>query len=85
MRQNADFLQVVDYAKMIELTYLSPDDTPADAEFVLLKTIMKRLEKAFPTFVIRKNTDRDLGRKLIDLGYEHKRQNKGSVFRAKEK
>lgn len=56
-----------------------------DEDFLLLKTIMKRLEKAFPTFAVRKNTDKELGRKLIELGYERKRQTKGSSFRMKEK
>jgi hypothetical protein len=85
IRQNARFQQVLDYAGMIERTYLSPEDTPKDEDFLLLKTIMKRLEKAFPTFAVRKNTDKELGRKLIELGYERKRQTKGSSFRMKEK
>ena len=65
--------------------YLSPDDTPEDEQFVSLKNIMKRLEKAFPTFVVRKSTDKELGRKLVEMGYEHKRMTKGSAFRMKEK
>ena len=85
IEQNAQFQQVLDYGRMIELTYLSPDDTPEDEKFVPLKTIMKRLEKAFPTFVIRKSTDKELGRKLVEMGYEHKRTAKGSTFRMKEK
>lgn len=83
--QNAHFQQVFDYSRMIELVYLSPEETPADEDFVLLKKIMKRLEKAFPTFVVRKNTDKELGRKLLELGYEHRRMTKGSSFRMKEK
>ena len=85
IEQNAQFQQVLDYGRMIELTYLSPDDTPKDENFVPLKNIMKRLEKAFPTFVIRKSTDKELGRKLVEMGYEHKRMAKGSTFRIKEK
>ena len=85
IEQNAQFQQVLDYGRMIELTYLSPDDTPEDEKFVPLKNIMKRLEKAFPTFVIRKSTDKELGRKLVEMGYEHKRMAKGSTFRMKEK
>ena len=85
IEQNAQFQQVLDYGRMIELTYLSPDDTPEDEKFVPLKNIMKRLEKAFPTFVIRKSTDKELGRKLVEMGYEHKRMTKGSAFRMKEK
>ena len=46
---------------------------------------MKRLEKAFPTFTVRKNTDKDLGVKLTDMGYEYKRQNKGASYRMKER
>ena len=85
IEQNAQFQQVLDYGRMIELTYLSPDETPEDEKFVPLKTIMKRLEKAFPTFVVRKSTDKELGRKLVEMGYEHKRMTKGSAFRMKEK
>ena len=85
IEQNAQFQQVLDYGRMIELTYLSPDDTPEDEKFVSLKNIMKRLEKAFPTFIVRKSTDKELGRKLVELGYEHKRMTKGSAFRMKEK
>ena len=85
IEQNAQFQQVLDYGRMIELTYLSPDDTPEDEKFVPLKNIMKRLEKAFPTFVVRKSTDKELGRKLVEMGYEHKRMTKGSAFRIKEK
>lgn len=83
--QNADFLQVVDYAKMIELTYLSPEETPDDTKPVLLQDIMKRLAEAFPTFTISKGTDMELGRRLAKMGYESKRQTKGSAFRLKEK
>ena len=49
-----------------------------------LSTIMKRLEKLFPTFTITKGTDVELGRRLTKMGYEHKRLNKGSVFRVEE-
>jgi hypothetical protein len=30
------------------------------------------------------NTDKELGEKLVELGYEHKRQTKGLLFRMKE-
>ena len=70
---------------MIELNYLSPEDTPEDAKFILVKNIMKRLEKAFPTFVVKKHTDKELGYKLSDMGYEHKKQTKGASYRMKEK
>ena len=69
-KQNMDFQQVYDYSKMVELIYLSPEETPSDAKYILLKNIMKQLEKAFPTFVVKKNTDRELGHKLSDMGYE---------------
>ena len=52
--------------------------------FVSLQLIMKRLEKQFPTFTITKGTDVELGRRLTKMGYEHKRLNKGSVFRVEE-
>jgi hypothetical protein len=70
---------------MIELTYLPPESTTDDEKFILLQQVMKRLAKSFPNFTIGKNTDKELGRKLVDMGYEHKRQNKGSSFRMKEK
>ena len=84
IQQNADFQQVCDYSRMIELTYLPPESTASDEKFILLRDVMKRLTKSFPNFIIGKNTDKELGRKLTDMGYEHKRQNKGSSFRMKE-
>ena len=85
IQQNVDFQQVYDYARMIELTYISPEETDSDAKFVFLQDVLKRLERSFPNFVVGKNTDREVGRKLTEMGYEHKRQNKGSSFRIKEK
>ena len=85
MEHNRDFQQVYDYARMIELTYLSPEETDSDAKFILLQDVMKRLERSFPNFIIGKNTDKEVGWKLSGMGYEHKRQNKGSSFRMKEK
>ena len=38
----------------------------------------------FPTFTIMKGTDIEIGRRLTKMGYEHKRTNKGSVFRVEE-
>jgi len=85
IEQNKDFQQVYDYGRMVDLTYLPSDETPDSAKFVLIKDIMKRLEGAFPTFTVRKNTDKELGRKLKEMGYEHKKQNKGSSYRIKAK
>ena len=84
IQQNTDFQQVYDYARMIEITYQPPESTASDEKFILLRDVMKRLAKSFPNFIIGKNTDKELGRKLTDMGYEHKRQNKGSSFRMKE-
>ena len=66
---------------MIALTYLSPEYTSEDAEFVSLQLFMKRLEKLFPTFTIKKGTDVELGKRLTKMGYERKRNNKGSAFK----
>ena len=84
MQQNEPFQQVNSYEQMIALTYLAPEETSEDADFVSLQLIMKRLEKLFPTFTIMKGTDVELGRRLTKMGYEHKRTNKGSVFRVEE-
>ena len=84
MQQNEQFQQVGSYEQMITLTYLAPEETSKDADFVSLQLIMKRLEKLFPTFTIMKGTDVELGRRLTKMGYEHKRLNKGSVFRVEE-
>ena len=81
MQQNEQFQQVSSYEQMIALTYLSPEDTSEDAEFVSLQLIMKRLEKLFPTFTIKKGTDVELGKRLTKMGYERKRNNKGSAFK----
>ena len=85
IQQNVNFQQVYDYRRMIELTYLSPEETDSDAKFILLQEVMKRLERSFPNFVIGKSTDKEIGRKLSEMGYEHKRQNKGAVYRIKER
>ena len=85
IEQNSDFQKVYDYGKMIDLVYLAPEDTPDDAKFILVKDIMMRLEKSFPTFIVKKNTDKELGRKLTDMGYGYKKQNKGASYRMKEK
>ena len=84
MQQNEPFQQVNSYEQMIALTYLAPEETSEDADFVSLQLIMKRLEKLFPTFTITKGTDVELGRRLTKMGYEHKRMNKGSVFKVEE-
>ena len=84
MHQNEPFQQVNSYEQMIALTYLAPEETPDDAKFVSLQTMMVRLEKLFPTFTIMKGTDIELGRRLVKMGYQHKRSNKGSVFRVEE-
>ena len=84
MQENEQFQRVSNYEKMIELIYLPHEETPEDSAFVPLQTIMKRLEKMFPTFTIRKGTDIELGRRLTKMGYEHKRTNKGSVFKVEE-
>ena len=81
IQQNEQFQQVSSYEQMIALTYLSPEDTSEDAEFVSLQLIMKRLEKLFPTFTIKKGTDVELGKRLSKMGYERKRNNKGSAFK----
>ena len=84
MQQNKQFQQVNSYEQMVSLTYLSPEETSNEAVFVSLQLIMKRLEESFPTFTITKGTDMELGRRLTKMGYEHKRTNKGSVFKMEE-
>lgn len=84
IEQNNDFQQVYDYRRMIELTFLPPEETGIDEKFIYLQDVMKRLARSFPTFVIGKNTDKEIGRKLTEMGYEHKRHNKGALYRMKE-
>ena len=84
IKQNEQFQQVNSYEQMIALTYLSPENTSDNAAFVPLQLIMKRLEKMFPTFIIKKGTDIELGKRLIKIGYERKRNSKGSIFRIEE-
>ena len=43
--------------------------------------LCKRLEKMFPTFTIKKGTDVELGKRLVEMGFERKRNTKGAVFR----
>ena len=81
MEQNKAFQQVNNYEEMVSIIYLSPEETPDNAKPVLLQDIMQRLAQSFPTFVIAKGTDMELGRRLTKMGYDSKRQNKGSAFR----
>ena len=85
MEQNKEFQQVNNYEEMVSLIYLSPEETPDDAKPVLLQDIMQRLAQAVPTFIIAKNTDMELGRRLSKMGYDSKRKNKGSAFRIVER
>ena len=85
IEQNRDFQQVMDYSRMIELTYLPPTETGSDADFVFLQDVMVRLARSFPTFTIGKNTDKEVGRKLTLMGYERKHQTKGAAYRMKER
>ena len=84
MEQNRDFQQVFDYEQMIELTYLQPEKTPADAKPVLVKDIMKRLARKFPTFTIRKGTDMELGHRLSAMGYKAHKLTGGAAYRMEE-
>ena len=84
MHQNEDFQQVYNLEKMIELTFLPPEETSEDTKPTLLQDIMAKLTKKFPTFTVRKNTDIELGRKLTQMGYNHKKVTKGSAFTVKE-
>ncbi len=80
MEQNKDFQQVLDYQQMVEQTFLKPEETPCDVKPMLLQDIMQILAARFPTFVVRKNTDMELGRRLNSMGYEHHRLNKGAAY-----
>ena len=81
MAQNQNFQQVFDYERMVELTYLSPEATPANTKPVLVKDIMKLLARKFPTFTIRKGTDMELGRRLSAMGYKYHKLNSGAAYR----
>ena len=85
IQQNQDFQQVLDYGHMIEITYLPPTELGDDARFVPLQEVMARLAHLFPTFTIGKNTDKDLGRKLTQMGYEHKRLARGAAYQMQER
>lgn len=84
MEQNKEFQQVSDYERMVELTYLSAEDTPTDAKPILVKDIMKVLARRFPTFSIHKGTDMELGRRLMAMGYKYHKMNSGAAYRMVE-
>jgi hypothetical protein len=42
---------------------------------------MQQLKDRFPTFIVRKNTDMELGRRLNDMGYPYHKSNKGAAYR----
>ena len=83
--QNRDFQQVCDYGRMIELTYLPPEEMSSDDAFIPLRNVMQRLSSSFPNFTIGKHTDKEVGRKLTMMGYERKHQTKGAYYRMKER
>ena len=85
MKQNEAFQQVYDYQTMVERTYLPAAETPADAKPVALQDIMRVLSHRFPTFVIKKNTDMELGHRLTDMGYQRHKLNKGMAYLIVEK
>ena len=85
MQQNEPFQQVNSYEQMVEQVYMAPEDTPDNAPFMLVKDIMQRLSQLFPTFSIGKYTDREIGKRLLAMGYHYKRQTKGSSYQMKEK
>ena len=85
MEQNKDFQQVFDYEKMIELTFLPSEQTPADAAPIPLKDIMRLLARKFPTFTIHKNTGMELGHRLPAMGYKYHKLNSGAAYRMIEK
>ena len=80
LQQNDQFQRVSSCEEMIRRTYLTPEETPANAKAVLLQDIIKRLAELFPTFTITKGTDRELGRRLVHMGYKSVRRAKGSAF-----
>ena len=81
MLQNEAFQQVSSYEKMVELTYLSPDATPDDADFIPLQQILTQLAQLFPNFNVTKGTDSELGKRMSKLGYKRKRSSKGTFFK----
>jgi hypothetical protein len=46
---------------------------------------MQRIAQSFPNFIIGKNTDKEVGRKLAQMGYERKHKMNGTVYRMEEK
>ena len=80
LQQNDQFQRVSSCEEMIRRTYLTQEETPANAKAVFLQDIIKRLAELFPTFTITKGTDRELGRRLVHMGYKSVRRAKGSAF-----
>ena len=85
MKQNEDFQQVLDYQTMVERTFLPADETPQDAKPMLLQDIMHLLCTYFPTFIVKKNTDMELGYRLRAMGYIRHKLTKGMAYRIVEK
>ena len=84
MEENEQFQRVSSYELMVEQVYMAPEDTPGNAPFVLVKDIMQRLAQLFPTFSIGKNTDREIGKRLLAMGYQYKRHAKGLSYQMEE-
>ena len=81
----ADFQQVYDYQSMIKIVYLPPEETDGEAEYLSVHTVMQRIAQSFPNFIIGKNTDKEVGRKLAQMGYERKHKMNGTVYRMEER
>ena len=56
-------------------------DPASDAKPILVKDIMKRLARKFPTFNIRKSTDMELGHRLSAMGYTYHKLTQGAAYR----
>ena len=84
MQQNEEFQQIHNYDKMVELTFLPPEETPTDAKPMLVRHIMERLADKFPTFTIHKTTDMEMGRRLAAMGYRYHKLTQGASYRVVE-
>ena len=84
IERNNHFQQVNDYGQMINLIYLTAEDTPEDAEFITLRNIMLKLLAQFPSFSINKSTETILGRQLSLMGYERHKSRTGICYKIKE-
>ena len=85
MRHNEQFQKVTDFPQMIARTFASPEDTPAEAPYMLLSEVMTIIAKKYTDVRITNGALITLGKALRAAGYEQKHAKNGSSYKIHQK